>query len=179
MKKTLSPQEWISEFSEFISADSIQPPKHLNESVTARVHQELNPSSLSVFFKLTGIHALVGTFTLLFCPQFGFALTSGAGLMGLFMPYGNFACMLGCGAVFMSGSLLVASLVLRPEEVRVIRKTEILQVTFLALLSIGALICVGDPIVASLALFWMLGSVLGGLGTFELGVRARGLSWVR
>ena len=69
----------------------------------------------------------------------------------------------------MGGSLLAASLTLSAEENRVVRRTEILQVTLLALLSMGVFICAGSGVVAGLGLFWVFGSILGGLGTFELG----------
>lgn len=173
MKKTPSPQEWIQEFNEFISADPIQPPKQVSNSVLSRIHADLNPSSWLVFTKLAAIHGIVGFITLLFCPQFGLGLTDGMGLMALFMRFGQQACMLGCGAVFMSGSALAASLILRPEEVRAIKRTELLQISGLALLSMGVFIYAGAGVVVSLGLFWILGSVVGGLGTFELGYRLR------
>lgn len=173
MKKTPTPQEWIEEFQEFMGADQAQVPKALSDSVLTRVHKDLNPSSWLVFAKVSAIHAVMGFITLLFCPQFGLGFTDGMGLMALFMRFGDQACMLGCGAVFMGGSLLTASLVLRNEELRVIRKTEILQVSTLALLSMGVFICAGVGVVASLGAFWVLGSILGGLGTFELGIAVR------
>ena len=99
------------------------------------------------------------------------------GLMGLFMRYGEQACMLGCGAVFMTGSALVASLVLRPEEIRKLRRTELLIFPALAVFSLGALFCFGATIAAGLALFWLLGSIAGGLATLELTwlIREKGL----
>lgn len=169
-------KEWMNELSEFISVEPVQPPKALSELITGRVHEDLNPVLWKVFLKLTFIHALVGGVTLAFCPQFGFGLTSGMGLMGLFMRFGNEACMVGCGAVFMGGSLLVASLALKTAEVRVIRRTEILQVSLLAFLSIGVFICTGSEAIEGLTLFWVMGSVIGGLGTFELGLKFR--QWV-
>ena len=169
MKKSQTPTDWIKEFHEFISAEAVTPPQALSESVAARIQGELNPPLLSVFLKLSGIHAVLGAVTLAFCPQFGFALTSGPGLMGPFMALGEQGCMVGCGAVFMGGSLLAASLVLKSDEVRAIRRTELLQISLLALLSLGVFVCAGVGVVAGLGLFWLLGSVVGGLGTFELG----------
>ncbi|MBY0472137.1 hypothetical protein K2X30_13300 [bacterium] len=169
MKKTPTPQEWTQEFQEFMGADEAQVPKAVSDSILARVHKDLNPSSWLVFTKLSAIHTVMGFIMLLFCPQFGLGFTNDMGLMALFMRFGDQACMLGCGAVFMSGSALTASLVLRSEEIRVIRKTELLQISSLALLSMGVFICAGVGVVASLGAFWILGSILGGLGTFELG----------
>ncbi len=159
----------FNEFEEFKKSDSFTPPVASTEGILSKVHADLNPRVWTVFLKLAVIHAIVGGITLLFCPQFSVNPLGGMGLMSLLMKYGEQACMLGCGSVFMGGSLLVASLVLRPEEVRTIRRTEILQLGLLALLSIGAFICADSSIVGVLALFWMLGSILGGLGTFELG----------
>lgn len=169
MKKTPTPQEWIEEFQEFMGADQAQVPRAVSESILARVHKDLNPSSWLVFAKISAIHAIMGFVTLLFCPQFGLGFTDGMGLMAFFMRFGDQVCMLGCGAVFMGGSALTASLVLRNEEIRVIRKNELLQISTLALLSMGVFICAGVGVVASLASFWVLGSIIGGLGTFELG----------
>lgn len=173
MKKTPTPREWIEEFQEFMGAHEAQVPQALSDSILSRVHKDLNPSSWLVFAKVSAIHAVMGFVTLLFCPQFGLGFTDGMGLMALFMRFGEQACMVGCGAVFMGGSLLTASLVLRHEELRVIRKTELLQVSTLALLSMGVFICTGVGVVASLSGFWVLGSILGGLGTFELGWAVR------
>jgi hypothetical protein len=127
MKKTPTPQEWIEEFQEFMGAEQAQVPKAVSDSILARVHNDLNLSSWLVFAKVSAIHAVMGFITLLFCPQFGLGFTDGMGLMALFMRFGDQACMVGCGAVFMGGSLLTASLVLRNEEIRVIRKTEATQ----------------------------------------------------
>jgi hypothetical protein len=166
-------EQWIAEYEEFNNAEPVEPPKHLTETIIGVVHQALNPTVWSVFLKLTLIHAIAGTATLAFCPQFGFGLISGMGLMGPFMAFGEQGCMVGCGAVFMSGSLLTASLILKSEEVRAIRRTRLLQISLLALLSIGIFICSGAGIVVSLAAFWLIGSILGGLITLELGWRIR------
>jgi len=173
MRKTPTPQEWIEEFQDFMGAEQAQVPKEVGDSILSRIHKDLSPSPWLVFAKVSAIHAVMGFITLLFCPQFGLGFTDGMGLMALFMRFGDQACMVGCGAVFMGGSLFTASLVLRNEELRVIRKTELLQVSTLALLSMGVFICAGLGVVASLGAFWGLGSIIGGLGTFELGLAVR------
>lgn len=157
------------DFGNFQKIEPVTPPIVLSERILARVRSDLNPGAWTVFLKLVAIHAVVGGFTLLFCPQFGVSPFKGMGLMGLLMRFGDLVCMMGCGVFFMAGSLLVASLYLRPEEVRVLRRMEVPQVCSLALLSIAAFICFGSAVIGSLALFWVLGSIVGGLGTLELG----------
>lgn len=169
MKNTLSPQEWAKEFQEFTQAQEIAPPTKVTERILAHVDLALNPAWWSVLSKLALIQVIVGAVTLLFCPQFGINLGGGAGLMGVFMRWGEEACMLGCGAVFLGTSALVSSLVLRPEEVKVIRRTELLQFSILGLLSIAVFIFAGATAIGTLALFWLVGSILGGLTTLELG----------
>jgi hypothetical protein len=169
MKKTLSPQEWAQEFQEFTSAEEIAPPLKVTQKILAHVESALNPPWWSVLSRLALIQMIVGAVTLLFCPQFGINLGGGAGLMGVFMRWGEEVCMLGCGAVFLGTSALVSSLVLRPEEIKVIRQTELLQFSILGLLSISIFIITGATAVGTLALFWLVGSILGGLMTLELG----------
>ena len=169
MKTDLSRNEWITEFQDFMSGVEVQPPQKLGSEILSTVHESLNPRAWIVFSKVALIHLIVGTTTLLFCPQFGVNLLGGMGLMAVFMRFGEFACMLGCGAVFLGASALTSSFILRPEEVRTIRKTELLQFSILGLLSISVFICTGTAAIGGLAIAWFLGSVLGGLATLELG----------
>jgi hypothetical protein len=169
MKTNLSRNEWIAEFQEFVSGAEVQPPKNLGTEILSRIHESLNPRAWVVFTKVALIHLFVGTATLLFCPQFGVNLLGSMGLMAVFMRFGEVACMLGCGAVFLGASALTSSFILRPEEVRTIRRTELLQFSILGLLSISVFICTGAAAIGSLAAAWFLGSVLGGLATLELG----------
>ena len=175
MKKHPTSQEWADEFKEFASAEELRPPVALSDKIMLQVQSDLNPEGWKVFAKLSLIHLVVGTVTLLFCPQFGINLAGGMGMMALFMRFGDQACMLGCGAVFMAGSALTASLLLTPEEVRKLRSKAILLFPALTLFSIGVLICVGGGLILNLGLFWMIGSVLGGVASLELGwlIRSR------
>ena len=158
------------EFVEFLNQDSgVFPPNDVSNRFLRMIHQDLNPSALKVFGKTSLIHSVVGGFTLLFCPQFGLSYTSSMGLMPYLMKYGEGACMLSCGAVFTSLSLLVTAFLLRPEEVRVLEKNKVLQIGVLSTLSLGAMICLGGEVVFTLALVWMLGALLGGIASLELG----------
>jgi len=169
-----SEQVWGRDFQEFMNSESLEPPKAVTENIFAVVHRDLNPPAMKVFAKLALLHALVGTLTLFLCPQFGVSLSGGIGFMQYFMKLGNHACMLACGIIFMSASLLIASLVLRPEEVRVIRKTRLLSLGTLGLLSLGGFLCLeGTQVIEILALIWLFGTVMGGIIGLALGWRIR------
>ena len=156
------------EFSEFLSAQA-QVPQELTIDLRTIVAADLSPSKLKVFAKTSSIQFLVGAVTLLFCPQFGVAFTSHMGLMSLLMKFGDTVCMFGCGALFTSLSLLASSLLLKPEEVRALRASSILQLGFLSTLSLGALVCLGGQVVVLLGLTWLIGAFIGGLVSLEVG----------
>lgn len=161
--------KWTQDFEDFVKSSPVTPPTQVTQAIFEKVYQDLHPTFSKVFLKIVGIHFLMGATTLLFCPQFGLGFTSGMGLMGFLMRWGDALCMMGCGAFFMTGSLLLASLMLRPEELRVFRKKEIYSIAALGVLSIIVFMLSGATVIASLAGFWMIGSVLGGWGTFEAG----------
>lgn len=165
------------EFQNFILASEMKPPDGITDALLSKVRIELNPSSWKVFSKMTFIHAVVGTITLLFCPQFGISLFSDMGLMALFMQFGEIACMFGCGSVFLGGSALVSALILRPEEIKVIRKNRWVQFSILSGFSLGALICLGASVVMTLGVAWFMGSILAGLGSLELGWMLRRIKY--
>lgn len=179
MTKNKTSAAWEKDFSDFLSAENTYPPLELTNSITALVHGKLNPSPWSVFGKISFIQVVVGAVSLLFCPQFGVGFTSSMGIMPYLMRFGEGVCMLGCGAVFTGISLLAGSFLLRPEEVRVLKDRKILQLTSLATLSLGALLCLGGEVVATLAFVWILGALLGGAATLEVGWRIRRFATVR
>lgn len=174
-KKITKPEDWVNEFQEFVASEEIQPSKDLSAKILSKVHTDLNPAMWSVISKLGIIHILIGAMTLLVCPQFGIGAFGGMGLMHIFMRFGETVCTLACGAFFLGSSTLVGSFVLRPEEVKVARKNKLIGVLLLSSISVGVFICTGANIVASLALIWALGSVIGGIATLELGwlIRSR------
>lgn len=158
-----------SEFKDFQDIEPISPPKHLNETVLARVKIDLHPSALKVFAKLSSIHFFVAALTLAICPQFGFRLFGeGHGLMGYFMNFGHYGCMIACGSFFLGSSLLVAAFILKPEELRTVHRNRFTQLTSLALLSLGFFIMLDKQILTLYALLWLLGSIGGALIVTEI-----------
>jgi hypothetical protein len=179
MAETKFKADWDREYAEFLSTENSGVPADLSEVVTSRVRSDLHPSSLKVFGEISLIQFGAGLVSLLFCPQFDVSFTSGMGVMPYLMRYGEGVCMLGCGAVFTAASLLASSLLLRPEEVRVLKSHRLLQLTLLATLSLGAFLCVGAEIMVTLGLAWILGAVVGGTASLELGWTLRKLSVAR
>lgn len=170
MKKMHSASaEWSREFQEFTSAPEMIPPPIFTERIMDQIRKDLNPAAWRVFAKVGFLHVFAGSLSLMLCPQFGMNPMHHGGLMMVFMSMGPYPCMFACGAFFVGISALLAGLILRPEEVRVVRRTRVVQFGILSLLSIGVFLCMGAEIIGSLALAWVLGSVIGGLATLELG----------
>ena len=181
MSEKLSPSDWARDFEKFAHAPEQTPPAAVSAKILGAVRADLNPAVSRVFAKLGLIQLAVGAFVLAMCPQFGLSLVPGMGLMNLFMNFGETTCMVGCGAVFLGASGLLGSLVLRPEEIQVIRRSKFLQLAVMATLSSGVFICLGGEMVVTLGVAWVLGSLVGGLGSLELGwlIRTRLRSHVR
>lgn len=171
MNNPTKAQMWQEDFQRFMETEEVTPPTKISTQVLNHITLELNPNIWLVFTKISLIHLLMGSLTLLFCPQFGVAFFAGPGLglMTLLMRFGETACMLGCGAFFLGGSTLVGSLILKPEEIKVIRKTQLGIYLLLSLASTAVFICLGAKVVFTLGLVWTVGSVLGGALTLELG----------
>jgi hypothetical protein len=161
--------ETSREYVEFLTTEPITPPAGLSKWILSRVRAGLTPSAWKVFGKLSMVHFFVGLVTLAICPQFGFRVFGdGVGLMSYFQALGHYGCMIACGAFFLGLSIAVASIVLRPEEVRVLRRTELLQIAAMISLSLGVFIMAGAEIVVGFGLAWVAGSFLGGIAAIEL-----------
>lgn len=176
MQKSDDKNKWANTFCEFMEIESARVPPELLENVRSSILNALNPSGWFVFLKTSLIYLTVGLLTLFFCPQFGISFTSHLGIMPFLMKFGETVCMLGCGAIFAGTSLLVASILLKPEEIRVLRENQILHLTSLATLSLGSFLCLGAEIFEAISLIWMLGAILGGALSLELGWKIRKFS---
>lgn len=170
-------QNWESDFREFLDSEKHAVPKALSAQVLAKIDSKLHPSFWQVLGKLALVQAVAGAISLMFCPQFGISLGGGHGLMHILMKYGDTVCQLGCGFLFMSLSLLVASFALKPEEVRAIREHRWLQLGSLAMLSVVVFACTGGTVALGFGLIWAAGAVIGGITTLELGWSIRRYSY--
>lgn len=166
--------ETNKDFKEFVEADSTNPPRELKENIFSLVHRDLNPNPWFIFSKLSLIHLTVGLLTLSLCPQFGIRFFGeGLGVMRFFLHFGAYGCIALCGAFFVGTSLFVSGLVLRIEELRVLRGHRWLQISGLTFLSLGALIMLDAEILFAFGLTWIVGSIFGGIALLELGRYAR------
>lgn len=162
------------EFKEFVDEPAFDPPASLSERVLTEVHRKLNPNSWLVFSKLSLVHFFGGLITLSMCPQFGINLLgTDLGLIKIFYRFGTYGCVTACGALFISLTTILALITLRPEEIRKVRQLWFLQIATLSLLSLGVFLMLDADILWSFATFWIIGGLLGGLMTLEVGMLAQ------
>lgn len=171
---TMNEKKLSEEFNEFLSAPEVAPSSRMSEAVLSRVHQELNPSNQSVFLKVLGIHAVVSLFSLSICSQFGIQSLKLYDAMDSMMDVvGPRYCMALCGVLYLGLSALALSLLLRSEEIKVIRRHPVLQLTLLAGVSLGVFLCLGAKVLLVPGALWIGGSLIGGMMSFEFGWRLR------
>src|SRR4051794_27445893 len=126
------------DFQEFLRSGSDLPPRGVSEEILSRVSRDLNPSPWLVFARLAAIHFFTALGTLSLCPQFGVRIYGqGMGLMQFFMRLGDADCGIACGSVFVGASVLAATLLLSPDQVRTIRRYRFLELGALTFLSLG------------------------------------------
>lgn len=167
-------KEIQAEFEEFQSGPPAPPSVEISSRILYQAHHDLHPSFLKVFGLLALVHLVSSILTLSLCAQFDYRIFgSGPGLMKYFMIFGEYGCLAACGAFYIGTSLLIGALILKPEEIRMLRRHRALQLVTLTALSLGALIMLNATVVLGLAIAWFLGCVLGGLAMLELGWRLR------
>lgn len=152
---------------EFFTASSepLVPPTTLMR----QVQRDLATSPAEVFTKLAAIFLCSSAATLTVCPQFGVRLLGeGMGLMHAFMFFGTYGCLVACGAFFLGSAFFMAGLILRGEELRLLRRHRWLTATALTALALGFFLMISTEIVLGLAFAWFIGALLGGTAMLEL-----------
>lgn len=162
---------WEKEFKEFLDTAPTCLPKDTGNFILKRISKDLNPAVWKVFMKILIASTISGAVSLTLCPQFG--LGQGVKLMHFFMQFGHAACSVACGVIFLGLGTLLSVLLLRPEELRVLQRTALLQFSSLAMIALGAFICVGAKVILTLAVFWFMGAIIGALLIFKIAYRIK------
>lgn len=164
--------EWNEEYRLFVESKGSKPPGNLSMEIKKTIYVDLNPRNSLVFAKLFAIHFISGVFTLLVCPQFEVALFHGQkNLFRLFLMFGQYGCMLACGAFFVGMTGLISAVLLKPQEVRAIMRSRGLQWALLAFISVGFFLSFKEQemsIPVGLVMAWVVGAIFGGSVSFRI-----------
>lgn len=170
----ITEKEWLEDFQEFVNTESQMVPKEISEKVLRRVKKSLNPAWYFIFMKLFCVHLLTGTLSMGICNQFGMSpFNTGFSLSDYFMKFGHSTCMFFCGVLFVGGSILISSYIIRPEELRVLKRSAVVQSLSLGILSLSIFWLLGAEIALSIAILWMIGALIGGVSVSEVVFRLR------
>lgn len=165
--------KWLSEYKDFLEGEPSSPPRSLEQTLFEKVHQELNPSKLMVFWRLLVIHLFAGSLTLFVCPQFGVGPIGGwFDLMAALMPYGVIVCATACGSLYFGVTALTSQWVLSPEILSALNKSRFQQFGSLAALSLAVLMVLtgafGTPLPElSFILVWLVAGIGVSQGIFH------------
>lgn len=174
MGKKLINEEWGQEFLEFIEAEAIEPPMAVSEKIHKAVDKDLNPLIWEVLFKFGLIQTAVAFVTLLVCPQFeldlGLIKHDDAHLRALLGEAGYMAL---CGAIFLSSGAIIASVLLRVEELRAIKKADYLYLFLASALALMIFWQLGTTSVLASYAAWFAGAFGGSITGFEIIKRLR------
>jgi len=169
MNPRITEKEWLEDFKDFVGTKEAAVPKEVSDKILNRIHRELNPSAWIVFLKLLGIHSVVGTLSLAVCDQFGInPFNTSLSLSQYFMRFGHNTCMVLCGFLFLGLTGIFCQLVLRQEELSVLKKNVLIQVFFLSVLSLVSFIAFGSEIVIGTFALWLIGALLGGVASIRI-----------
>jgi len=171
MKDKIDPKEWANDFETFMSSDGVQPPIYVTNKILGFVHTKLNPNVWSIIAKFSGIHAVIGSLSLLLCSQFGM----GSGSM-LFMSFGKIGCMALCGSLFLGLSMSLAGFIFSLEELRKMRRTGYSPILVVGMLSLAVFLAFGAEMVFGLAVAWIIGAFIAGALVTELTLGLRRLA---
>ena len=157
-------RKWLAEYEAFLVTEEIQVPKSVTEKVFSHMQNLINPRAWNVFFKILCIHVGIGLLSLSICHQFGMnPFGTERSLDDLFMSmWGHSVCMMACGMLFLSTSIVTAGYFLSIEEVKALRRTEFIQTFGLGVVSLVVFAVFGAEQAITVTGLWLLGALIGG-----------------
>ncbi len=163
------------EYAEFLLAKEIEPPIQFRENIFKIIQKELNPSFSSVLVILGLIHTVAGAVTLLFCSQFGVGFSEfGKHFFHQLHQLSPVLCMGFCGSLFVGSGAALGSYLLRPEQIRIVRKHGFAYLAFISIFFLLVFLSLGQHSFNAVEVVsWIMAAILIGRVIFELGVSTR------
>lgn len=159
-----------SDFQDFMENKENTPPRNLDDTIYKIISKDLTPSTSIIFFKLLGLQLILGSLTMLFCPQFELSLTNHYELFHYFHHnFGDIVCMIICGFIFMGPTGIMASIILSSEEIRTIKFSVPLYYMAITGLSMSLFLSLGASFYFEYATIWAISCVISSTLCFELG----------
>lgn len=155
-------KDLINDYASFMNDPSEQASPQILKRIHSQLEKEL-PSPWKAARSLGLAHLISSVITLMSCSQFGVRLFfEGEGLMNYFMKISPTFCLSFCGALYLGITFLLARLLLSYDEWLLLLRSRSLNITSVALISLGALSILSHEVNLESGLFWFFGAALGG-----------------
>ncbi|MBP7864002.1 hypothetical protein KA183_20120 [bacterium] len=174
MSEKIDQKLWAKEFAAFMNSSNEIPPAHLTQSILEYVRKDLNPDMRLIMVKLSAIHVIIGSLSLLVCTQFGMGV--GEGPLHIFMKFGDLFCIAMCGALFLGLTSIIAGVVLSDGELGKIRKAFYLPFMTLGTISLFIFTLFGAEVALNVSISWLIGGCIASIIISESSIRIRRLT---
>jgi len=158
---------WEKEFSDFMDAKPLAPSPYLSENIKTEIRKYQIVLKWIIFLKFASIQVAFSTLTLFLCPQFEIGFTSHDHLAAL-VHHQGIGFMAVCGAFFLSGGVLLATIFLTIYEIKIIEKSEWIYFPAAALIALLIFYFFGTNLKWIEVLPWFLGGAAGSIICFEI-----------
>ncbi len=173
-KPTDTEQQSLREFGEFIQAETVKPTAETDHRVLSAIGADLCLTQWPVFAKVAVIETAAGIATLFVCPQFGLGFSGHNALLhSLHEAVEPLIFYAICGLLFISLGAVMSALVLRRNEIQVIKRSKYAYYFIYAFAACLVLTQVGTGALLLSASAWILGAVIGNSLGFGLVSRLR------
>jgi len=164
---------WEKEFLEFMDTKPLAPPPYLSKNIKTEIRKYQMIMKWIIFSKFASIQAVFATLTLFLCPQFEMGFTRHDHLATLVQHHQGIYLMAVCGAFFLSGGALLATIFLTIHEIKIIEKSECIYFPAATLIALLIFYLFGADLKWIEALPWFLGGATGGIICFEITKRIK------
>jgi len=159
---------WEKEFLEFIDTRPLVPPPLLSETIKTEIRKYQMIIKWIIISKFASIQAAFAALTLFLCPQFGMGLARHVHLAALVHHHQGIGFMAVCGAFFLSGGALLATIFLTIHEKKIIEMSEWIYFPTASLIALLIFHLFGADLKWAEALPWFMGGTMGSILCFKI-----------
>ncbi len=165
-----------ADYLDFILSRGSSPPERLTRKILIKIKELLNPRLSNILLKILIIHFVVGSLTLVICPQFGITLYGEEiGISRYFMVFGHEVCTILCGVFFLGTTLSISASILTREEIHKFNEYKSLITFLLCFFSLSVFLILKSPDLPPTQeiLNWVFGAFAGGSLLFEISSKVK------
>ncbi len=143
-------------------------PLDLKKKIQSDIKSKLSPAWIRVFIKLAIIQFFASFIVLSICPQFDLGFNPHSFLGHILMSWGELACNIACGAIFLGLGSVISVFILNHDELRVLRKIELPSFTSIGAIALICFMIFGVKFQFVMFMAWLTGAVLSAVLGLEV-----------